>query len=61
MDCGVNYYYDECNNVFDKESKKYVGKQVHDDDCPCDGNNCNDDSEDNEDECWYYVKYLNEF
>ena len=50
LDCGVEHYYDEDNNVFDKETKKYIGVRVHDDECDCE----------NVEECWYYVKYLNE-
>ena len=50
-DCGRDYIYDRDNNVFDPETRVYVGTRVHDDEeCPCD-----------EDEpCWYYIKYLNE-
>ena len=50
LDCGVEHYYDEDNNVFSKETKKYIGVRVHDDECDCE----------NVEECWYYVKYLNE-
>jgi len=47
-DCGQEHYYDDDNNVFNKQTKKYIGIRVHDDECKC------------EDECWYYVKYLDE-
>jgi hypothetical protein len=50
LDCGTEHYYDEDNNVFNKQTKKYIGGRVHDDECDCE----------NEEECWYYVKYLNE-
>ena len=50
-DCGRDYIYDKDNNVFDPDTKAYVGTRVHDDEeCPC---------EDTE-PCWYYIKYLNE-
>jgi hypothetical protein len=49
LDCGQEHYYDENNNVFNKHTQQYIGIRVHDDECKCD-----------EDECWYYVKYLNE-
>lgn len=50
-DCGRDYIYDRDNNVFDPETKEYVGTRVHDDEeCPCS----------NEGPCWYYIKYLNE-
>ena len=51
LDCGQEHYYDENNNVFNKETKKFIGIRVHDEDCDCK----------NVDECWFYVKYLNEF
>jgi len=50
LDCGSEHYYDEDNNVFNKQTKKYIGVRVHDDECDCE----------NVEECWYYVKYLNE-
>jgi len=51
-DCGREWYFDPyTNNVFDKESKKFVGLRVHDDES-CE---CNPDEE-----CWFYIKYLNE-
>jgi len=50
LDCGQEHYYDDDNNVFNKQTKTYIGIRVHDDDCDCE----------NEDECWYYVKYLDE-
>ena len=42
------------NNKQNKETKKYIGVRIHDDECPCEG-------DEDDDECWYYVKYLNEF
>ena len=50
LDCGLEHYYDSDNNVFNKQTKKYIGVRVHDDECDCE----------NVEECWYYVKYLNE-
>ena len=50
LDCGAEHYYDSDNNVFNKQTKKYIGIRVHDDECDCE----------NVEECWYYVKYLNE-
>lgn len=50
-DCGRDYIYDKDNNVFDPETKAYIGTRVHDDDgCPCEET----------EPCWYYIKYLNE-
>ena len=54
LDCGTEHYYDENNNVFNKDTKQFIGMRIHDDECPCGGTG---ESED----CWYYVKYLNEF
>jgi hypothetical protein len=54
IDCGQEHYYDENNNVFNKDTKKFIGIRIHDDECPCGGKG-------DDDECWYYVKYLNEF
>lgn len=48
VDCGTKYLFDESDNVFNKETKEYIGVRVHDEECTCDGN------------CWYYIKYLNE-
>ena len=51
-DCGREWYFDPyTNNVFDMEDKKFVGIRVHDDES-CE---CNPDQE-----CWFYIKYLNE-
>jgi hypothetical protein len=54
LDCGQEHYYDENNNVFNKDTKKFIGVRIHDDECPCGGTGETED-------CWYYVKYLNEF
>ena len=49
IDCGREYIYDKQNNVFNKE-KKYVGKRIHEDNCPCVGHRTEN--------CWYYVEYI---
>ena len=49
-DCGRDYIFDKDNNVFDPDTKSFVGNRVHDEDCPCS----------KDEPCWYYIKYLNE-
>ena len=50
IDCGNEFIYDlETNNVFDMDNKKYIGKRVHDENCPFSKHKSNG--------CWYYVDY----
>ena len=41
---------DTAFGLHNKQTKIYIGIRVHDEECDCE----------NEEECWYYVKYLDE-
>ena len=56
IDCGYNYYVTTNNDVFREESPhEYVGRYIHDDNCPC-----RTEKKSRRFECWYYLEYLDD-
>lgn len=47
-DCGIKYFYDNKTNTVYNQDLEFVGKRIHDKDCPF----CKTDRQ-----CWFYVDY----